>query len=928
MPIVTTLYPSSGYYDIVGPSGTDGSYISSYPKYFSNSDSWQYLDGSLSTEGIDIGIPVSSGELTSLVSPTTPRNTISIDSISGVYGNYQLSGVLELYPNNPKCYITAYSHSGTPFVSASNFSNQNNDFSVTIPTPHYSGDLLFISMVAANSTISTPANWNLFNGYVPLYTSVDGISLRLYHFWKRATSSSEPSLSFTTGVNQSSITALVLKNVYPEETGENISDYFTNYYSGVQSLSYDGDDAFYSKTFNVAKPSTIISTALFNVNDEDDLSFSSVYSSGLTNEFNLNHVSVSHYGFAQSVAHAEQSGLANIYMNCNYYLGINTTPSQVAHTIIGLKGELRGSISNINLFSRKGSTNHLLMSSSTQVTTSTASQTYEFPFDTINSTEVLEAVSSGFPLVLSAEFYNSGNPATDINSVGFRVSSMRFGYSNLADSTSLYPSGLPLTVWMEGISGDLPLYLNNATLYSGNFPLYTKVDDVTSHTGSMNLIVWPEGSSSGISTGNTNLFIENKEYTSGELPLYITGPDIGYISGNFPLFLQLADYEQSGYLNLFTLNTDSGVLSTSLNNMSLYINNYSEFSGDLPLYTIGPDLGYFSGVFPLLIKAYDEIVTESTPISLNNYFNLITEGPVLFNGSLPFVLSANLEHSGNFPLYISSDTAGQSSGNIPLNMAGEYPVISSQITLYTNTPSTTNKNFNLYTYGTIDSVNSGIPLFIRNNYYDILDSNTPLFISNRLDSSGTVSLYTIAGMSESLITLYTGSEIQYSDMSGDLSLYINSFSNSGIANAFDLFMESSLVNSDFPLYISVDSNAFFSGDIPLYMNSDYTNPHTEHSLTLFIESIRETYKSLNLYTSGDGFLPGASVFRSGVPLSIGNGDTIDYYSPLFLQSTTGFSGLLPLYINGGTYVNNSLDLALPNVTYDISGDMVLYTHGF
>lgn len=262
--------------------------------------------------------------------------------------------------------------------------------------------------------------------------------------------------------------------------------------------------------------------------------------------------------------------------------------------------------------------------------------------------------------------------------------------------------------------------------------------------------------------------------------------------------------------------------------------------------------------------------------------------------------------------------------------------------------------------------NTEVSLSVNRNI--TVTNNIPLFMYGKDISSESISLWTMAGVSNGSIPLWTMAAI---DSSGDATLTTHGFDS--INNGITLYMPSAQKESG-------SLNIFISGLTPVELSGGTTlytvggDPNAVKHMPLFVKvdgSANTPYGKMNLFTISDGIqtsLGRMNMFLKSEPIIAADSATLylsnnssgvtnfttlyletrqsvpdSGWMPLFIQrdtesllSTTplylevndGTNSGVPLYLYAMTKSYSSLDLVMPEVIGSQSGVTRLYINGF
>jgi len=282
--------------------------------------------------------------------------------------------------------------------------------------------------------------------------------------------------------------------------------------------------------------------------------------------------------------------------------------------------------------------------------------------------------------------------------------------------------------------------------------------------------------------------------------------------------------------------------------------------------------------------------------------------------------------------------------------------VASVINDYWSTPPTSTATGTILYVSGMGTYSSGIDLYLNNNYRQ---SGIDLFCYNGLKQSGNITLFTFNGPNQknNAITLFIPGPSGHSNhrtlyicgplpYSGGIPLFTKSnpppIVGSGktlyskghtpgsteITDAISLYTFSKGISKPTTLFTKVKDEGDISGVITLFLKGD---GELFNSLPIFLyNDASSIFSPQSLFVQGDGLTDGASVYRSGTTLYIGSGrgEGAQKEIPLTLKVPDGNTSGTTMYVFGGTFVTNSLNLSVATTLGDFSGVMSLYQHGF
>lgn len=379
------------------------------------------------------------------------------------------------------------------------------------------------------------------------------------------------------------------------------------------------------------------------------------------------------------------------------------------------------------------------------------------------------------------------------------------------------------------------------------------------YSSAIDLIGWET-----IPTGvfnNTTLYIKGQTaYSSGttlyingniqrEMPLYISGPTVYSGNKSTTLFIR-TQYGQSGV-------PTSGT--------TLFIRNFVENSGNLPLVITGPS---------------SSTVTSNAPLYIS--------GPVVYSGDNLSLLKPVSLFLGNY--------AG--SGN-------------KSTTLFLSNKSESSGNY---------------PLYIEGGGTDTRNGSTTLFVKSYYNSSGNIPLYIPGGVNEAFVNLSVAGK-NIDAMSGNTTLFIDATSESGLTKFTTMYLEGNGHSQYAPLFMKADTTGENFDNITLYLNNDNTS--SKDTTLFIKNLGGTSNSGTRLFVKGDGVNNNFYAVNGSMPMFINRGnDSVSRSVNLFLESVKLNSGETTLFIDGTRGTNSGTTLAIPNVASPKTNNTSMYTHGY
>ena len=100
------------------------------------------------------------------------------------------------------------------------------------------------------------------------------------------------------------------------------------------------------------------------------------------------------------------------------------------------------------------------------------------------------------------------------------------------------------------------------------------------------------------------------------------------------------------------------------------------------------------------------------------------------------------------------------------------------------------------------------------------------------------------------------------------------------------------------------------------------------SISVFLESVRWTSGTQNLFINGLGLQPGAEVSRENISMFLAREvDSASYSMYMHLAAPSGESQVIPMLLEGGTYSQLETTLFLPEAMGNEGSGMNIFTHG-
>lgn len=570
-----------------------------------------------------------------------------------------------------------------------------------------------------------------------------------------------------------------------------------------------------------------------------------------------------------------------------------------------------------------------------------------------------------YPIVYDFDSLYSSNPTAFSEPLWFElIGQVGSGASIDISAVEIFASGIsksnnPTTLFIGGydtIETGVPLFIQgHDTSYSG-CDLYLEVSRDNKSTdlfikgnggtisGGLGLVEWATGSSSGYSNNSTTLFIGNRNEFSGGATLFIDGPSSGFYNNGTTLFIKRDTTPSHNGLNLTLKVIESLTPVYSVNATTLFLDNHGYSSGYAPLYITAPSSGSISNAIGLEVfnnQVYtlannSTALTVLGPQTLTAFTSLALQGVRSLTGGNTLFLSANTSGNNTTTLYINSEVGGFPTKSATLFLDAPDSLTnpsSGDMTLYTSGPLSTNdflmngssplSGVGLFIYGTPHTAST--TLFIRNGYYDIDNGSMPLVIANKLNTSGQMSLHTIAGLTQGVADLVIFNSLE-NFASGTTPLSIFSSAHSGRFSSATMYVESAGLGTNVPLYIKTDNSANIFNTSTLYTKAG--NVSTA-SVPMTLQSVYQSYSGVQLNVVGTGDLIGGSVANGQITLFINRpSDNVGNGIGMMINGPSGINNYVNLSISGGTLVNSNMTLVMPSSIGLINNNTSLFTHGF
>lgn len=482
-------------------------------------------------------------------------------------------------------------------------------------------------------------------------------------------------------------------------------------------------------------------------------------------------------------------------------------------------------------------------------------------------------------------------------------------------------TGIPLFIEGHGnFYSGCDLWLQTGQIHD-NITLFLDGLDPVSNNNDMDLVIWTDGANgSGDSNKYTTLFIEGSTELASGIPLFIEGGNFDTRSGNIPLYLEVNEGTKTGSTDLFLRHE---ILSPSGGTMPLFVSNHITNSGNIPLFINVLASGEHNKSIPLYMTN-ESSGNKFTTLAIFNEKLTMSGGTNLFTTSF-------WSDSGNAPLFIEGPASGNILKTAPLYLktidVSYYNTVSGRrpltMTVWNNQQDKY-KSMDLY-IGQSTSSSGNIPLVIEGGGIDDRTKFTDLYLHNRVESSGSVPLSLLTGVTLKSIPLSMTGFDPAKDNSG-IPLFTYSADGSGIFAGNELFLQSDTFGNTTPLFMNVIEVGYPVSNIPLYINND--NEH-KMSMSMFLESVRWTSGTQNLFVKGLGLQPGAEVGRQNISMFLAREvDSTSYSMYMHLAAPSGESQVIPIVLEGGTYSQLETTLFLPEAMGSEGSGMNIHVHGF
>lgn len=598
---------------------------------------------------------------------------------------------------------------------------------------------------------------------------------------------------------------------------------------------------------------------------------------------------------------------------------------------------------------------------------------YNQTFDITNDFDWQNISSSGgcFTVGLydNSEFNNSGK---------FAISALEILVSGLL------PNELPISiVGSQPINSEVTLLLSGMTKYHENVNLFLGGDKIYDKSSNVKLFLRNQNNPV-TTTKSASLYTLNLNSINSGIPLVTVGPDIAPVSGNFGMTLWNKN-NLSGLMNIY-------LSSQIKSGLPLFIRNVPSDSGTIPVYIFcntsglrynstdlfitGP-IASSKNKFLSLSLNYGQYSTEQNKSGI---CNIVLKSFVSPSGDMNIFLKSVLsgQPNTNMPLFIGSYVNNFSSPTVPMYMevvndTTQYGVSGTKLFisnftnysgttfLYLNGPSIVdesgkvnlflkveplkykNSSKNLVLYNNFGYANSGmnlvlsnvkasgiLPLVLGNSQIGGISGTTNLFISQKLnvtDSSGIVSLYVNVAQHSNIPLFISGRTYDSRNLTANL-FTISSTDNS-IFNTTNLLLKA-VNNNEYMnliLYNTTSSLNSITGNINIFLgnnNSEYlTAPLITYNNTQSVNS------GMKLLISGTGQNNGFYVGTGSAPLFLAREiDSRDNRTNLYLKTVETLNTGVSLHISGGLIVNDNINLVIPNVIGNPSGNITMHILGF
>ena len=529
--------------------------------------------------------------------------------------------------------------------------------------------------------------------------------------------------------------------------------------------------------------------------------------------------------------------------------------------------------------------------------------------------ESRDKLNSGIPLFIEGGNFGtkSGSVPLYVNTdgtdeksttlVAFNQQSTAFSQTTLFTNSTFKHSGNATLFLDAPNSGEqknsVPFYINNDQFRTDD--VWLTVYNDTSYTES----------------GKT-LFLANFVPYNNNIPLFMGVTASGEHNSDIPFYMNNNQFKSSGTpLLLYNeLYEPDGV------NIPLFMSNFATYSGSVPLFMGVIASGDHNSSIPLhtTCGGYKD---KNADLYISNY-------QLSQSGRTSLFTTSFWSSNGNAPLFIEGPSSGDILKIAPLYVktteVSYYDTVSGRrplsMTVWNNQKDGSNI-IDLYIgRSTTDSANT--PLVIAGGGIDDRTNFADLYLHSRVDSSGGIPFTLLNGVGIKSIPLVMAGFDPAKHNSGT-PLFTYSADNSGIFSGSELFLKSDVFANTIPLFMNVVEVGYPISNIPLYINND--NEH-KMSMSVFLESVRWTSGTQNLFINGLGLQPGAEVGRENISMFLARDvDSTSYSMYMHLAAPSGESQVIPMTLEGGTYSQLETTLFLPEAMGNEGSGMNIFTHG-
>jgi len=482
----------------------------------------------------------------------------------------------------------------------------------------------------------------------------------------------------------------------------------------------------------------------------------------------------------------------------------------------------------------------------------------------------------------------------------------------------------PLYMGITGhnpFSGNTTLYTYGSLPYSGNVPLFTfnSVPD----SGSVDLYM---PVSTKITASGTLYTFAESEPLSNSMNLEISNGRIWTVRP-VPLITRSYGTTKTATTPLW-IGTRNNSWTTLTKNGNLVIKNFSGTVDGMNLFIGAPTSGTFNKAIPLYTKSFGTSFS-GTPV---NMFlkGLGTASSIRASGNPTFFISNYSGINTNMPLYLGGQGMGSGNTNMPLFLKVKPLMFSSgKVNLFTA------NNFGTKSGGITLKLSAiyatgNMSLVLANTQTGYASGGIPFYIAQKNDvsySSGNVSLYISSSVFNQFPLFISGKTNDIKTLTTNLFVYSNT--NSGINKIAPMFLESENYNRNMNLFLANSASALNAMNSSMNLIVGHSNQLFNILPLLLNNTGRNINSGVRLVTVGAGLNDGYNFGYSSIPLFLARSvNSVDNRVPLYLEATRTINTGVSLYMSGGTYSNNNMNLTMPATKGIPSGNLSLHVLGF